>query len=175
MDDRDWRAWSAEAVSLMQARNREWVDRHHLAGAPYFWDLATATIAFNRSSIRVVADLCVIGTASKVEGTFLWAWANETISAEAKRGLEKVRAFGLEHDLGLLTRSELAGGRAEGLEALAIAGRVLKADGVWVDERGKIRAAGNRPRSTSSPPASSLLHPDLRPIWSWQRCRPDHG
>jgi hypothetical protein len=138
MNDPDWRAWSAEAVSMMNARNRAWVDRYHLAGAPYFWDLATATLAFNRNSSCVVADLCVVGTASKVEGTFLWAWANETIATEAKRGLEKVRAFGLEHDLGLLTTPELAGGRAEGLEALAIAGRVLEADGVWVDERGDI-------------------------------------
>jgi len=118
----------------MQSRNREWVDRLHLAGAPYFWDLNTATIAFDRSS-SVVADFCAIGTVSKAEGTFLWAWANETIPTEAKRGLEKVRAFGLEHDLGLLIMPELAGGRAEGLEALAIAGRVLQADGVWVDER----------------------------------------
>jgi hypothetical protein len=138
MDDRDWGAWSAEAVSMMQSRNREWIDLHHLAGAPYFWDLNTATIAFDRSSSRVVADLCAIGTVSKVEGTFLWAWANETIPTEAKRGLEKVRAFGLEHDLGLLIMPELAGGRAEGLEALAIAGRVLQADGVWVDERGDV-------------------------------------
>lgn len=138
MDDRDWGAWSAEAVSMMNARNRAWIDRHHLAGAPYFWDLPTATIAFNRGSSRVVADLCVVGTASKVEGTFLWAWANEAIATEAKRGVEKVRAFGLEHDLALLTTPELVGGRAEGLEALAIAGRVLEADGIWVDERGDL-------------------------------------
>ena len=123
---------------MMNARNRAWIDRHHLAGAPYFWDLATATIAFNRGSSRVVADLCVVGTASKVEGTFLWAWANEAIPTEAKRDVEKVRAFGLEHTLGLLTSPELAGGRAEGLEALAIAGRVLEADEVWVDERGDL-------------------------------------
>jgi len=138
MHDPDWSVWSADAVAMMNARNRAWIDRHRLAGAPYFWDLTTATIAFDRSSSRVMADLCVVGTASKVEGTFLWAWANETIPTEAKRGIERVRAFGLDHDLGLLTTPEQPGGRAEGLEALAIAGRVLEADGVWVDERGDV-------------------------------------
>ena len=138
MDDRDWGAWSAEAVSMMNARNRAWMDRYHLAGVPYLWDLKTATIAFDRTSSRVVADLCVVGSASKVAGTFLWAWANEAIPDKAKRNLKTVRAFGVEHALGLLTTPELAGGRAEGLEALAIAGRVLKADGVWVDERGDL-------------------------------------
>ena len=86
----------------------------------------------------MVADVCVVGSASKAEGTFLWAWANETIPDEAKRDLEKVRDFGLEHDLGLLTEPAVAGGRAEGTEALAIAGRILGADGVWVDERGDL-------------------------------------
>jgi hypothetical protein len=138
MDDREWGAWSAEAVSMMNSRNRAWIGRHHLAGVPYLWDLTTATIAFDRTSSRVIADLCLVGTASKVEGTFRWAWANEAIPVEAKRNLGKVRAFGVEHDLGLLATPELAGGRAEGLEALAIAGRVLEADGVWVDERGDL-------------------------------------
>ena len=138
MNDRNWSAWSADAVSMMNSRNRAWVERYRLAGAPYFWDLNTATMAFDGTSSRTIADLCLVGTASKAEGTFLWAWANEGIPAEARRGLEKVRAFGEEFDLGLLTTPEHKGGRAEGLEAVAIAGRVLDADGVWVDERGDL-------------------------------------
>jgi hypothetical protein len=119
---------------MMNARNQTSVERYSLTGAPYLFDLSTATIAFERPSTRVVADLCVVGTVSETEGSFLWAWANPAIPVEAKRGIEKVRAFGLEHDLGLLIEPEMSGGRAEGLEALAIAGRVLDADGAWVDE-----------------------------------------
>jgi hypothetical protein len=138
MNDRDWGAWSADAVAMMNLRNREWTDRYHLAGVPYLWDLKTATITFNRRSGRVVADLCVVGTVSKKQGTYLWSWGNETIPPEAKRDIDRVRAFGRQHDLSLLTRAELAGGRAEGLEALAIAGRILEADGVWIDESGDL-------------------------------------
>jgi hypothetical protein len=131
----DWGGWSADAVSMMNSRNLAWVERYQLTGASYLWDLNSATLVFGGTSGRVLADLCLVGTASKAEGSFLWAWANEEIPAEAKRDLEKVRAFGDEFALGLLTTAEHKGGRAEGLEALAIAGRVLNADGVWVDER----------------------------------------
>ena len=136
MNDRDWGVWSAEAVAMMRARNKAWIDRYNLSRAPYLWDMASATITFNQGANRVVADLCVVGTASKAEGTFLWAWANETIPAGAKRDLEKVREFGVEHALDLLTEPALEGGRAEGTEAVAIAGRILDADGVWIDEGG---------------------------------------
>jgi hypothetical protein len=44
----------------------------------------------------------------------------------------------VEHDLDMLITPALSGGRAEGLEALAIAGRVLDAEGVWVDEAGDL-------------------------------------
>ena len=138
MNDQDWGAWSADAVSMMNSRNRAWIERYRLTGAAYVWDLNSATIAFEAIPDRVFADLCVVGTASKAEESFLWAWANDDIPAGAKRGLEKVRAFGDEFDLGLLTAPRHTGGRAQGLEACAIAGRALDAAGVWVDERGDL-------------------------------------
>jgi hypothetical protein len=134
----NWAAWSAEAVSMMEARNRRWIETYQLKGAPYVWDLHTATIAFNGIASRVLADLCVVGTASKAEASFLWAWANEAIPAKARRAIDQVREFGQQNDLALLTTAELPGARNEGLEALAIAGRVLNADGVFIDEYGDL-------------------------------------
>jgi hypothetical protein len=49
------------------------------------------------------------------------------------RRLHAVRAFGARHGLALLTDPEWTGGRAEGLEMLAVAGRILDAEGTWVD------------------------------------------
>jgi hypothetical protein len=88
---------------------------------------------FERSSDHVVADICVIGTVSESQGTFRWAWANEAIPSAAIRGLDLIRAFGEAHDLPRLITPEWPGGRADGLEMLAIAGRVLDADGGFVD------------------------------------------
>ena len=123
---------------MMQARNLRWLERFTLKGAPFFWDLETARIAFDGPSGRVLADMCVVGTASKVDESFLWSWANEAIPDHAKSGIHKVREFGDQNDLALLTTAELPGDRSQGLEAVAIAGRLLNAEGVLIDEQGEI-------------------------------------
>ena len=129
----DWGEWSRQAVAAMAARNEAWIARFDLAGAPYRWDLATAQLRFERDSDDVVADLCLVGTVSLVHGTFLWAWDNDTIPAAAKHGLDVVRAFGATHDLPRLVTPEWPGSRADGLEMLAVAGRVQDASGGFID------------------------------------------
>lgn len=134
----DWAAWSRESVALLQARNTEWINRFDLADAPYHWDLDSATLIFQRQTDEVLATVCVVGTTSVHEGTFLWAWANESIPPHAQVGLERVRAFGEENDLGLLVDPEMDGGRAEALEMLAVAARVMDSDGVFIDGSGDV-------------------------------------
>ena len=116
----------------MQRRNAEWQTRFGLTDEPFRWDLASATLRFERSSDAVVAALCLVGTSSEWEGTFLWAWANETIPPAARAGLDRVREFGEVYDLPLLTTATLRGSRADALEILAIAGRLLDAEGVFI-------------------------------------------
>ena len=134
----DWAEWSREAVAQMQARNQDWLARFSLQGAPYRWDLESAALTFTRGGDRVTADLCVIGTVSRSEGTFRWAWANDALPAVATSNLNLVRAFGETHDLPLLTTPEWPGGRAEGLEMLAAAGRIQDAAGGFVDQAGDL-------------------------------------
>jgi hypothetical protein len=54
----------------------------------------------------------------------------------ARQGLELVRTFGEAHDLSRLIEPEWPGGRPEGLEMLAIAGRVQDASGGFVEATG---------------------------------------
>jgi hypothetical protein len=130
----DWAEWSREAVAEMQARNRAWLEHFSLERAPYHWDLDTAELTFTRAGDSVTADICLVGTVSEAEGTFRWAWANDAIPSVARQGLDVVRAFGEAHDLPLLVTSEWPGGRLEGLEMLAVAGRIQQASGGFVDE-----------------------------------------
>lgn len=130
----DWSQWSREAVQQMEQRNRAWPRRYGLTNEPYRWNLDLGELVFARAGDEVVADLTLAGTVSSCERTFLWAWANDAIPPQAKRGLERVREFGRANNLPLLVKPEWAGGRPEGLEMLAIAARVLDAEGVLVDE-----------------------------------------
>src|SRR5690349_7615680 len=94
----DWAAWSCEAVEIMQSRNRAFVEKFALAGRPFRWDLDVAQIAFVAAEYAVVADLCVVGSISACEKTFLWAWANEAIPERARERLHLVRSFGKARD-----------------------------------------------------------------------------
>jgi hypothetical protein len=122
----------------MQERNDAWMRDYGLQGCGYDWSLDDAQLTFRPGCDEVVADVCVIGSVSEVEGTFLWAWANEAIPHQARRGLERVREFGASNALELLTKSEWLGGRSDGLEMAAVAGRVLDASGVWVAPTGDV-------------------------------------
>lgn len=129
----DWSAWSREAVRLMRERNDAWVRDYGLEGCRYRWSLDEARIVFASEQGDVSADICVLGSLSASQRTFLWAWANEVIPAQARKGLEAVREFGEKNALQLLTRPEWTATRPDALEMAAIAGRVLDASGIWTE------------------------------------------
>jgi hypothetical protein len=52
--------------------------------------------------------------------------------------LARVREFGRVRALKLLSVPQWPGGRLEGLEMAAVAGRILDADGIWVEEAGDV-------------------------------------
>ena len=122
----------------MQECNDAWVQDHSLQDRHYHWSLDDAQLVFPSDSDEVVADICVVGSVSVSEGTFLWAWANEVIPPHARRGLERVREFGETNALELLTKPEWPGGQPEGLEMAAVAARILDAEGVWVAATGDV-------------------------------------
>jgi hypothetical protein len=129
----DWTAWSREAVHIMQQRNEEWIRRWGMQdGTNYEWSLKTARLVFQCGGFDLVAGFSCIGSTSSQQGTFRWSWANPVIPEGARQGVERVRSFGLLHDLELLTTPEWPGGRTEALEMVAIAGRILDAAGVFV-------------------------------------------
>jgi hypothetical protein len=134
----DWSAWSQEAVRLMQERNAAWIRSYSLAGCLYQWSLDEAQLVFRFETGKVACNICVIGSVCRSEGTFCWAWANEAIPSYARRGVARVREFGKTHMLELLIRPQWPGGAPEGLEMAAVAGRILNADGIWIEETGDI-------------------------------------
>ena len=136
MGETDWIAWSRTARRLMQERNDAFVAAHQLTDAHYRWNLQRAEIGFMLDREAVVADICVVGSVSDQAGTFLWGWANEAVPTEATARLADVRAFGLSHDLHRLSTPEWVGGVPDGLEMLAVAGRVLDAEAVWIERDG---------------------------------------
>lgn len=132
--DGDWSRWIQEAVTQLDERGHALRARHGLKdGTAYHWDLATPSIRHEPEAGSVAFRIQCVGTVSNHEGTFRWGWANDSLPAAGTRDLHRVRALGEAHQLGLLTEAEWAGGHAEALAMLAIAGRVLDADGFWIE------------------------------------------
>ena len=135
----DWAAWSREAVEMMVARNAEWPRRFGLQGSPDFrWDLDSATLVLQGPLHEVVATVCLVGTTSDSENSFLWSWANEAVPKQHGEALEVVHDFGREHQLALLTTARIPGGRPEATECLCIAARLQRAMGTFIDQQGDV-------------------------------------
>ena len=135
----DWAAWSREAVETMVARNAEWPRQLGLQGQPaYRWDLERALLVFEGPLHEVVATVCLVGTTSEREGSFVWSWANEAIPPVHGQALEVVHEFGRDHHLALLTTPRIQGGRPEATECLCIAGRLQRAVGTFIDQQGDV-------------------------------------
>ena len=137
--DTDWAVWSRESVEMMMARNAEWPKQFGLTGTPPFkWDLDNASLVFQGPLHEVIATVCLVGTTSTSENSFLWSWANEAIPKQHGEALQVVHEFGREHHLSLLTTARIPGGRPEATECLCIAGRLQRAAGTFVDQQGDV-------------------------------------
>ena len=100
----DWAAWSRGAVETMMARNTEWPRQFGLQVAPqYRWDLETASLVLQAPLHEVQGTVCLVGTSSESDGSFVWSWANADIPAQHGQALEVVHDFGRKHQLALLT------------------------------------------------------------------------
>ena len=130
----DWQKWSAEAQRLMQQRNDAWKDQFGLSDEPYNWDMDSAQITFQKNHGAVVADITLVGTLSHPEKSFLWAWADGEIPEQVIGQIERIRDFGTQNDLDLLINPCTPAGHPEALELAIIAGRVLDAQGLFVDK-----------------------------------------
>ncbi|WP_429950878.1 DUF6882 domain-containing protein [Comamonas sediminis] len=135
----DWAAWSREAVETMMARNTEWPRQFGLQNAPqYHWDLESASLVLQAPLHEVQGTVCLVGTSSESEGSFVWSWANANIPTQHGQALEVVHDFGREHQLALLTTASIPGGRPEATECLCIAARLQRAIGTFIDQQGDI-------------------------------------
>lgn len=135
----DWAAWSREAVETMVARNAQWPAQFGLPAQPSVrWDLERALLVLDAPLHEVVATVCLVGTASESEGSFVWSWGNPAIPTQHAQALEGVYDFGRDNGLALLTTASIPGGRPVGNECLAIAARLQHAVGTLVDQQGDV-------------------------------------
>lgn len=80
----------------------------------------------------VSAAIVFVGSYAAKSGTWLWAWANESVLGPLTRNLDVVREYGEAHGFRLLVeRGWTASGEEEGWDLAAVANYILGGKGVY--------------------------------------------
>lgn len=103
---------------------------------PFLCPAAQASDSIYRrdDALATSASICVVGTVTDSDGSFLWSWANDSLPQGARKGIEQVQEFGRANDLSLLFEPCCTGGHPQAQELLAISGRILDSAGTFFDK-----------------------------------------
>jgi hypothetical protein len=101
----------------------------------YDWNQDTGQLVFTSPGRpTLVADIQFVGDVSKRSGTWLWAWANPSVTENIKRGSRVVKQFGETRGIWRLTKDKWKADQADGWQMTAIAVDVLRADASYRTE-----------------------------------------
>jgi hypothetical protein len=122
-----------DATHQLMNLNKECEEKFHISSCPrWHYDFDCGTLTFSRDGEpKIVASIQVVGTTSVSGGTWLWAWANQSLPKRVIEGSVKVREFGEKERLPELTQKSWPDNEYLGWEMAAIAAKVLGAKGAY--------------------------------------------
>jgi hypothetical protein len=105
MTDSAYRELMQKATSYLRSRNEEARKVWSIGSLPLFdWNQQQGQLIFSGDKGgSIIADIQFIGSWSETAGTWMWAWANDSVLEAMKREVQEVREFGRSNDLEELT------------------------------------------------------------------------
>jgi hypothetical protein len=110
------------------------LEREYLLGSwpRYDWSQVTRQLVFSDAGRpKVLANIQFVGSVSTESDTWLWAWNNDSITAELCESLSAVRDYGETHGLPHLTTAKWPAHEIDGWEMTGIAAFLLQAEGAY--------------------------------------------
>ncbi len=96
------------------------------------YDQITGEFVFSDSGVpKLIAKFQVVGSISKLSNTWLWSWANESISENVKSEIYEVKEFGEQVGLKELTEEKWKADELDGWAMTNITARILEAKGAY--------------------------------------------
>jgi hypothetical protein len=96
------------------------------------WDQDKAQLVFSNDGVAaLLCDIAFVGSVSTKSNTWLWSWANFSLSAAVRASMGKVREFGEERDFPKLIIPKWPAEEVDGWEMSSAAVEVLGARGVY--------------------------------------------
>lgn len=133
MTENAFKEFKHEAVHALMDLNEACEKKFGISAWPRWdYDLDAGTLTFSEEGVpRVVAQIQAVGTTSAISGTWLWAWANESIPPNMTQKLTAVRAFGLAEEIAELTEPSLPDDEYLGWEVTSLVARLTAAKGAY--------------------------------------------
>lgn len=133
MDPEQFSVYRHEAVHQLMRLNAECEKTFRISSWPRWdYDFEAGTLTFSENDTpKVIASIQVVGTTSKSGGTWMWAWANESLPANVTEAVGKVRAFGKAENLAELTHECLPDDEHLGWGMSAVAAKILRSKGAY--------------------------------------------
>jgi len=98
----------------------------------YDYDQERAQLVFsNDGKPGVICDVTFVGSVAPRPGTWLWSWANSSLTEAAKARMREVRVYGEKHGLERLAGALWAAEEPDGWEMTAIAAYLLNGIGAY--------------------------------------------
>jgi len=97
------------------------------------WDFAqdTGELVFTFPKMMVRAPAQIIGSFDSRAATWMWAWANPSVSASLTRDAVRVREYGEKHRIRRLTTAQWPAAELDGWQMTALAGRLNESNGAY--------------------------------------------
>jgi hypothetical protein len=110
-----------------QAHDAIW----HLGEADWSVDQNQGQIVFDHEGIAAAAPVQIVGTFNSEDSTWLWGWDHPTVVPALQEHARRVREYGEEHGIAMLTNRKLVCSENDAWEFAALACKLCGAQGAY--------------------------------------------
>lgn len=128
-----WKDFLANCCGFLHERQQKLSEDYDIGSHKRWdWDQDKGELVFsNDGGPAVIAAIEFVGSISTVSNTWLWSWANFSLSENVRTLMKKVRDFGELQGYPRLTTPKWSGEEVDGWEMTSIAAYVLDALGAY--------------------------------------------
>lgn len=135
-----WESVVQDARGRVQRRQARTIERYGLSGdVQYFYSLDDGTITWSRGGREFLRGrITMIASVNTGLGTWLWAWANESLPHAVLGDVDRIHRYGVEHSFPLLVWPDFRADEKPVGQARIVAADLLEADLLWRSRSGDL-------------------------------------
>jgi hypothetical protein len=133
MTAEEYRDFRHRAVHALMALNKQCEEKFGIGKwERWDYDLDAGTLVFSEAGTpKIVAEVQAVGTTSTNSKTWLWSWANESMTPTVTNRMTQVRQFGVENAISELTEATLPDDEYLGWGVTAVTVALLGGKGAY--------------------------------------------